>query len=507
MKINLRIIAFILTAINVFIASWFFINGDIVFHTDIARDFLLFEDIVKNRDIALLGPRSGGIPGVFHGPAWLYLNLPAFIIGGGNPVAVGWFWLLLFIASIGIVYWVAKKMFDEEVGWLAALIFSLVTADSVRSMFNPYGAVLLAPLFFYFFWKYVQKHQLKDILITYFVLGLMIQFQMAFGGPILILTFPYLLYSVIKHKHWKHLLSPFILLIPLSTFFAFDLKNNFLQARSVLNYLSGAEIAGKVNTPFNELIWKRWHGLIFDNPALITQGTTWMNWLFLACFAFVIYQLYRHKDSKYRNMFVIFFVFYIGYWMISLLYKGVMWSYYYWPFVGVLAIFFAAIRKFMFKPVFYIIFAIIYISILYPLVLKTVSFQGYFAKDNSSWKFRRLAAERIYKDAPAEFGYYIFTADQFGYPSRYAMNFVQNKYPDKKAVPYEKRKTTYLLIDPSTLSFYNEDSWTKGDIKIDKKPAEVFKFATNFIVRKYHLTDEEIKVPSNPDLIHTLIFR
>jgi hypothetical protein len=74
--------------ICIILASWFVINGDILFYSDIARDFLLMEDILYNKPIALIGPRSGAISGVFHGPLWFYLNLPAFILGKGNPMGI-----------------------------------------------------------------------------------------------------------------------------------------------------------------------------------------------------------------------------------------------------------------------------------------------------------------------------------------------------------------------------------------------------------------------------------
>src|ERR1700704_37205 len=92
---------------GIYLFSLHLLLGDLLFHTDIARDFLLIQDIAVNNKLTLIGPRAGGIPGVFFGPIWLYLNLPAFIIGNGNPLAVGYFWLLLFLFGVGAVYYVA----------------------------------------------------------------------------------------------------------------------------------------------------------------------------------------------------------------------------------------------------------------------------------------------------------------------------------------------------------------------------------------------------------------
>jgi hypothetical protein len=155
-----------LTGFNVFLSAWYVINGDIFFHTDIARDFLLLEDMTKNKLVTLIGPRSGGIPGVFHGPLWLYLNLPAFFIAKGNPVIVGWFWVALFILNLFIVYKTATKLFDQKTSLLSTALFSTVTAPTIRQLFNPYGAVMLSPIFFYFFVDYLKTNKLRSLLLA-----------------------------------------------------------------------------------------------------------------------------------------------------------------------------------------------------------------------------------------------------------------------------------------------------------------------------------------------------
>jgi hypothetical protein len=66
-SLSIKSFVFVLILINVFLSAWYVINGDIVFHTDIARDFLVLQDIVETHKPTLIGPRSGGISGVFHG--------------------------------------------------------------------------------------------------------------------------------------------------------------------------------------------------------------------------------------------------------------------------------------------------------------------------------------------------------------------------------------------------------------------------------------------------------
>jgi len=167
-KIILYLFLFLI-GLCIILASWFVINGDILFYSDIARDFLLMEDILYNKPIALIGPRSGAISGVFHGPLWLYLNLPAFILGKGNPIIVGWFWVLLYIINLIITYKIGKLLFDKHIGLIATLIVALTTISFPAGPSNPVGALILSPIFFYFLISYLKQKKIKFLLISLFI--------------------------------------------------------------------------------------------------------------------------------------------------------------------------------------------------------------------------------------------------------------------------------------------------------------------------------------------------
>ena len=494
---------------SVFFASWFAIHGDINFHTDIARDFLLMEDVVRVKPITLIGPRSGGIPGVFHGPLWTYLNVPAFIIGNGSPAIVGWFWVVLYLGGIYIAFKAGKSMINTNVGFIAAAVTSAISAFSVPSFFNPYGAVMLAPLFLYLIFKYIKSKKASDLLWCLLTLGIIIQFQMAFGVPILVLLLPVLVITIIKNKKYSHFLAIFILFIPLSTFILFDLKHQFLQTKSVLNYLSGKEVAGKIDRSFSDIYRSRIDSVTHVGPEFITAGNQWLTYIVIALFAFSLYKSFKNKKlSNLKLFYLLFTYFYVGYWLMTILYKGVMWGYYYWPFLGMIALVFASFVETLSPIVFYPVLIFFVIFNLFTNYKNSFKPASYFGSDNSSWKFNDKAAKLIYNDAPSEFGYYIFTDDQFGYPSRYAMNFEQYQIKNKKAFPYEKKSVTYLLIFPSGNPTISDGWWKKEKVKINKKPDEVFTFKnSNFRIEKYNLSTDEVNDKSDDTLIHTLIFR
>ncbi len=502
MRTIYKTVFIVLLFVIIFFSSWPIIQGNIAFHTDIARDFLLLEDVYYNKNITLIGPRSGGIPGVFHGPMWLYLNLPAYILGGGNPLAVGWFWVFLFVVSIAAVYEVARRMFDENTAMISSLVYASALGSSVYAFFNPAGAVLLFPIFFYLFWLYTKKENPLVLAAAMFILGCIIQFQMAFGGPILLLILPYIVYRTVRSKKYINLLMSLVIIVPLSSYILFELRHDFLQIRSVINYISGVENTGKVDSSFRDLLYRRINFLIDDSIGMITYNTLWIT--FLIGFSIVFAMTKEVKKFTLKNRYVLFSLLLVGYWALTLAYKGVIWGYYYWPFIGVIAIFFGATYKHLNRVFFIILFLAVLINNMQVLYWKTVD-QNF---KQGNWLFYKNIADKVFDNSPTVFGYFVYTTDLYGYSTRYSMSYTNRKNPGKIGVPNEKRSTTYLLIDdPGDLASTNHVSWKEYDVRISSAPMNIDQITQSYKIEKYELSDEQVQIPSNPFMLDSLIFR
>src|SRR3989344_5489874 len=318
---------FFLIAVNIILGAYFLINGDIHFDVDVSRDFLVMDDIVRNNNLTLLGPRSGAILGIFHGPLWLYINLPAFITGEGNPLIVGWFWFLLSDIFLGRIFYTAKKLFGFKVALLSVLFFSvnsiINSTYGLKNFYNPYGAVFLFPVFFLLFVQYINNLKVKYLVFSLFLLGLIIQFQMAFGIPILIAVSLYL--------------SFFVLLIPLSTFILFDLKHDFLQSKALFQYFTEKNSLISVNR-VNELFFN-----FFDQLSPGKNLTTIITALF-----FFIGFVYSFKKStkEIKTIYWFFGYLFLSFWVLSLFYSGSIGNYF-WPFLPLTIIIFCSFVKFI----------------------------------------------------------------------------------------------------------------------------------------------------------------
>jgi hypothetical protein len=513
------LLAIPLILLSIISSAWWVMHGNLSFHTDIARDFLLIEDILVNKNLTLLGPRSGAIPGVFHGPLWLYLNLPAFAIGKGNPVVVGYFWVILSIITLLVIYFVAKKIFDKKVAVLSFVLFAAVQSLDIKNLFNPYGALMLFPIFFYLFKKYLEKSQVKYLILVFFTLGLIIQFQMAFGGPILLITLILSSIVIIQTHKYKHILSTLAIIPPLFSYILFELRNKFLQTYSVYNYLFGTETHGKVNLALKELLSLRVKESLIDFPEMLTNQSSWINLGFLVIFIYLFFKTGKKKEKFLTNPYFLFGIFYFGFWVISLAFAGPIWSYYYWPFLPLFTILFSSCVKHIHKYLFYFI----YILVLIPNLTKTIKQISSYnynpqMQEESTWAFNRAVAKNIFKEAKGDFGYFIFTPDLYGYYPRYAMNYTQREFSDIKVFPFAKKETTFLLIapppaygkDPNSIwaqKNQNSENWKKSDLKIEKEPMKTTEYKNGFKVEEYSLNDKEVKIPANPFLIQDLTFR
>ncbi len=504
-KINLFIFAVII--LNIFLSAYWLFLGDIRFDVDISRDFLLIEEMANIKPFTLIGSHTS-IGGVFHGPLWYYLNLPAFVLAKGDPVLIGWFWWGLSIAALVIIYIVTQKLFNKQTAALAVLLYSanaiINPVYGLKMFFPPYGAVVLFPLFFYLFIKYFFDKKPKFLILALLVLGCIIQFEMAFGIPVLGLTFMFLVYFIYKNRLTRHMIFFPVILLPLSTFILFDLKHNFLQSTSLLNYFQLQ--LQKSDFDLALVITEKVKGIFADTFFLLTQDNRILSWIYSILFVFLTFKI--KIPSKTKKIYLIFIYFYFGYWLVHLSFKP-LWSSYYWPLLPVIIMLFAGFVNYLPRKIFLLMYLPLliwnmYIGISYIKDSKIEVSQ----RDKNSWAFNKYVAEIVYRDAKADFGYFIFTPERWIYQQWYALKFMQRQYTEITAHPFTKQKLTYLLLVDALENIEDPISigWRITDLKINQEPKE--KQRVNIIeIQKYHLTEDEIKSGVNPYLLNSTFFR
>lgn len=492
-------------AFNIILAAWYVLHSDIVFHTDIARDFVFMHEIVTNQDLVLIGPRVGGISGMFHGPAWLYLNLPAFIIGQGNPVIVGWWWVILELLFLVSVYVVTSKLFNKNTALLTTALTSTTSALGTSQFFNPSGAEIIFPIFFYLFWVYLTKHSFRHLVIALVLVGFMVQFQFAFGIPILLLSLLLFFAKVIRQSRWKDLLALAFLLLPFSTYLIFELRHDFLQLRSALAYFRGD--GPMLALPFSAILQNRLYNVFFG-IGIVSAGAIVAK--SIVCSIFLVTIFLGLRSRHYSKLFAYYLYFYVGYWVLSLFIKEEIKDYYFGPLVHLNFIMFASILNFVKKEFVLAVAAIIVLLNTNQAKITAYTTSSYTGNHESSWQYNYQLAQHIVDQAPAEFSYYVMDTDVFGYSIKYAMLYAL-KESDKLGNKGDKKsETTYLIIgDKDALQQYVDLRWWKEDqLKITSEPVNTEVFRGLHTIQEYKLSSEEINTPLDPNIINnSLLFR
>lgn len=498
----IRLLFLILIIINLWFCAWFVLQNDLEINADIGRDFFILKEI-SIKKIILIGPRSSA-QGLFHGPLWAYLNFPAYWIGKGNPIIVGWFWILLIITSLVSYFLIAKKLFNELSAWLFVLMISLYFYYHARGLFNPHGAFFLFPLYFYLFIRYIETNKIKYLISHIFCVGLIIQFQMAIGMPLCILSFLAVSLRAILLNHKRHILLFFLLIIPLCTYVIFELLHNFPLSHAAIRQIQQSD----ARLSFTSLLHNRLDvmvtGIEFLRYGIPHESTyVFIFFLLLVCYQLLVNNMYRQK-------YLFFLYLYIGFFILSLLNRYYLLYFYVYPIFPLVFLFFSSlctIQNKIVRNLFLFVFGVIYImntiGVIKDLEDKKTNFSGI---SQYSWKALFSVASTVYTSKDPEFGYFVFSPDIFAYEGRYAMDY-GSRYFHKMGYAFEKKSITFLVAAPENGTNMSSLWWSKNKVHITSKPIESMQLPGRYTLEKYQLSPEDISIPFDSGINPGLHFR
>lgn len=500
LKTFFRPLFFALIILNVFFSAWYVINQDLRFTSDIAKFFFLFKEIGE-KGIVLVGAKSS--TNLFHGPLWFYLNYPAFFIGNGNPVVVGWFWVILGLLSVFVNFLVGKALFGRPTAYLFALMTSIYISFHTNILFNSHGAMFLIPVFFLFFVRYFQTSKLK-YLIWHIILGVaIVQFQLADGIPLLILSFFAILYKSLKERKLKHLLSFSIVPILLLNFVIFDFRHKHIIIGPLLEFLS-TKVKGET---FNYLIYiPKKIQLMFGGVEILRRDPGNINLLlFIIFLSFLFIQI---RNNKYKLIYSSFIYFYFGYFVLSLINKGDILYFYFYPIFPLVFLVFSSFVISKYKTLFLVIFIIVLILNESNAISDIKESKNIIGKDIYSWKFLHNMSLTTFKGDEKEFGYFVYAPDIVAYEGQYAMDYL-SRISSKRTFRSQKKQITYLIIAPPPPNnpYQRGEWWVENIVKIKNEPIFSKTFDNGYKVEKYLLSEEDLKIPPDPNLDPGLTFR
>ncbi|MDO8658797.1 MAG: hypothetical protein Q7K55_08700 [Candidatus Levybacteria bacterium] len=501
MKLFFYLILIFITFYNIFLGTTLVRNKEVNFFSDIARDFLLLQEM-DDKKIVLIGPRSS-TNGLFHGPVWTYINYPAYVLGQGNPVTVAWFWVGLEIVFLVTSFFMIRKIF----GILPATIFTLLVsarmAPNINHVFHAEAAFFFTPIFFFTIYMYLKSKKNMYLALHLLATAIVIQLEIGVGIQFLILSSIVVFGFILKNKLWKHLLTFSLIPLFLSNFILFDLRNDFRMASALISTGASSKFFITLSSWISNRINNAISLQLVDNPN---------NFFTIVIFAIVIFfsiLLIKNK-SKYRYAYLLFFFYYFGYLVMSFFNKGILLYHYTYLLIPLtflwLVSFLATRYRNFFIPLILIIFALNLQNAQSYINSRLSSVMG---KDYNSWRsLSAVASEVIALQKGQEFGYFVFAPDALAYQPRYAMLYNFKKY-NAKAFEYIKKPTTYIIAAPPPADdpYMTYVWWSKVPVRISSKPIETKKFPSGFTIVKYNLSPEEQKVPHDKAIELGIHFR
>lgn len=501
----LAIFAGLVVFLNVIFGAWTVLNGDVRFKSDVARDFLLFQEIAQKK-IVLLGPRASGVMGVYHGPLWLYLTYPAYLLGSGNPVVVGYYWIGLVLAGLVVGFIVAKKLFSQQAAWIYAILLSGFFIQESKGLINPHGALLLMPVFYFFLVRYLETAKARYLFFHILTAGALIQFQMAIGLPITLLSAALVTYFIFRRKNFVHLLLFLTIALPLLTFIIFELRHNFAQTLAILGSNKQDELlAGE----FSSSVLQRVQLAIGGSFHIFTTPFEKLALIPTLIFGYFLLTKAKHLPKKIQRRYTLFFYLLFCTFAMTLVIPGIMMSHQWIPLASLAMLLFASLVQYIDKRVFIVVVALVTLQSAYLWRQEGVSFSQENENRFDSWLFQKKLADWIIQDGESEFGYFVYAPDIYAYGPKYTMKYMKMRHPKKDIASFEKKTVTYVLYEPvpGNRGDLSPFDWRKSKFGIYADPVHTEVFPNGYTIEKFVLNEQELLAPVDPDLDTGVFFR
>ncbi len=227
------------------------VAGYMEFLGDQGRDVIIIKDFIKNGNLFFIGPQTS-IGNMYLGPYFYYLIAPSLLLANFSPIGPAVFIALINIATVALVFFVAKKWFNFKTAYISAFLYAIspVVIKFSNFIWNPNIMPFFALLFIYLFFEAISKHNYKYFI--YASLAFIMVMNSHYLGlallPLVGLYWLFNLYKFIKTKSTK--LKPFLIYTFLAflVFFAsltpqilFDIKHNGQNSKALLTFFTQRE--------------------------------------------------------------------------------------------------------------------------------------------------------------------------------------------------------------------------------------------------------------------------
>src|SRR3989339_656757 len=211
------------------------LSDSLQFLGDQGRDALVMYRIFSQRDLPFIGPITS-VGGFYLGPLYYWFMAPFLWAAGFDPVGPALATALIGVITVPLLYFVTRKLFDPLSARWASLLYALafIPVSETRSAWNPNPMPLAALGIIYGFYLANYKNQPKGLLLAAVSLGVALQLHY-----MIVFLAPFILWQgILSRKRFKELiLGLTIIVVMLLPLFLFEMKNNWLNVRGLIEFL------------------------------------------------------------------------------------------------------------------------------------------------------------------------------------------------------------------------------------------------------------------------------
>lgn len=234
-----NIILIVLLVTSFFFLRLYKIDERVNFSMDQGLFLLKSWDIYQNKEITLIGPTASPLVHgrqFFQGPLIYYSIILVMLVSGWNVIRASYFLVFLNFLALIFLYLAAKKIFNKKIAIIVSLLFTFlpISINFSNFLWNPNFLLILTPIFIFLGLKSFSSKKWWCFLIWGILGGICFQFHFQF---VLILFFTFC-FLVFKKQELKNILL-FIggALVGYSPLLIFDLRNNFYNIKTILEWL------------------------------------------------------------------------------------------------------------------------------------------------------------------------------------------------------------------------------------------------------------------------------
>lgn len=160
------ILLFIIIAVAAFMRLYK-IADYMTFLGDEGRDVIIVRRFLTELHPMLIGPGTS-IGNMYLGPLYYYLIAPSLLLANFSPVGPAVFIALMGIATVWLVWFIAREWFGRASGLIAAFLYAIapVTIIYSRSSWNPNIMPFFALIAIYAMWKVWKSHSYRFIAVS-----------------------------------------------------------------------------------------------------------------------------------------------------------------------------------------------------------------------------------------------------------------------------------------------------------------------------------------------------